>query len=101
MPRKSLYAIESIVDGLPLMMSGKMGFLADEVKHFVELLQKPVSIPILTWDERLTTVQAERSLRRAAFHAKTRSQIVDEVAAVIMLQSYLDSNLEKRWTAER
>lgn len=84
------YTIEEIVVGLPLMMSGKMGFLADEVKHFVESLKKIISIPVLTWDERLTTVQAERSLRESSLTRKRRSKVVDKVAAVIILQNYLD-----------
>src|SRR5262245_46685809 len=54
------YTIEEIVVGLPLMMSGKVGFLADEVKHFVDILRQLIVCPITTWDERLTTVQAER-----------------------------------------
>ena len=83
--------IEEIVVGLPLMMSGKSGFLADEVQHFVKLLQESTPIPIKTWDERLSTVQAERSLKEINLTRKRRSQIVDRVSAVIILQSYLDS----------
>ncbi len=63
--QKNNCEIEEIIIGLPLMMSGRMGFLADEVKHFVQLLSQVTSIPIRTWDERLTTVQAERSLRES------------------------------------
>lgn len=83
--------IEEIIVGLPLMMSGKTGFLADEVKHFVAVLAQVTNIPIKTWDERLTTVQADRSLREANLSRKKRSQKVDAVAAVIILQSYLDN----------
>ena len=85
------YAIDEIVVGLPLMMSGKVGLQADEVKHFVMLLSKVFAVPIITWDERLTTVQADRSLREGSMTRKQRSKVVDEVAAVILLQSYLDS----------
>lgn len=85
------YEIDLIVVGLPLMMSGKMGVIADEVKHFVSLLSQATSIPIITWDERLTTVQAERSLRESSLTRKRRSQVVDIVSAAIILQSYLDS----------
>lgn len=84
------YVIEEIVVGLPLMMSGKMGFLADEVKHFIENLKKCIPFPVITWDERLTTVQAERSLRESSLTRKRRSKVVDKVAAVIILQNYLD-----------
>lgn len=83
--------IEEIVIGLPLMMSGQTGFLADEVKHFAALLTQATSIPIRLWDERLTTVQAERSLREGQLTRKKRSKVVDMVSAAIILQSYLDS----------
>jgi putative holliday junction resolvase len=84
------YQIEAIAIGYPLLMSGKKGLLADEVNHFVELLKEVFSIPIVTWDERLTSVQADRSLREGNFTRKKRSQKVDSVAAVIILQNYLD-----------
>ncbi len=85
------YSIEQIVIGLPLMMNGKVGLLADEVKHFVEELRKLTPIPIVFWDERLTTVQAERSLRESSMSRKKRAKVVDTIAAVIILQSFLDS----------
>lgn len=84
------YNIEEIVIGMPLMMSGKKGMLADEVIHFVSLLKEMISVPITTWDERLSTVQADRSLREGNFSRKRRSKMVDSVAAIIILQSYLD-----------
>ena len=84
------YEISEIVVGLPLLMSGKMGLLADEVKHFVLLLQQAIPVPIVTWDERLTSVQAERSLKEAGLSRKRRSKVVDTVAAIIILQNYLD-----------
>ncbi len=84
------YNIEEIVVGLPLMMSGKVGFLADEVKHFIEILRQHVSYPIVTWDERLTSVQADRSMREGNVSRKKRARSADTVAAIIILQSYLD-----------
>ena len=90
------YVIEEIVIGLPLLLSGKSGLLADEVKHFVELLRKLTTIPIVTWDERLTSVQAERSLRESNMTRKKRAQVIDAVAAVIILQSYLDHKCIQR-----
>jgi putative Holliday junction resolvase len=84
------YRIEEIVVGMPLMMSGKKGMLADEVAHFVMLLKEKVSCPICTWDERLSSVQADRSLREGNFTRRKRSKMVDAVAATIILQSYLD-----------
>lgn len=84
------YIIQEIVIGLPLMMSGKKGMIADEVLHFVELLRLKTTIPISTWDERLTTVQADRSLREGSMSRKKRSGVVDVVAACIILQNFLD-----------
>jgi putative holliday junction resolvase len=84
------YEIAEIVIGLPLLMSGKMGLLADEVKHFVLLLKEAIPAPIVTWDERLTSVQAERSLKEAGLSRKRRSKVIDTVAAIIILQNYLD-----------
>ena len=89
------YEIEEIVIGFPLLMSGKTGFLADEVTHFVSILKTHTSIPIITWDERLTSVQAERSLRESSLSRKKRSSLIDTVAAVIILQNYLDSKIKE------
>lgn len=84
------YELAEIVVGLPLLMSGKQGLLADEVKQFCELLKSKVSTPIKIWDERLSSVQAERSLQERGFSRKKRAKVVDQVAAVIILQSYLN-----------
>ncbi|MGK5593871.1 MAG: Holliday junction resolvase RuvX [Parachlamydiaceae bacterium] len=85
------YQIESFVVGLPLLLSGKQGLLADEVNYFVEELKKKSSIPVVLWDERLTTVQAERTLLQSSLTRKKRAKVVDVVSAVIILQNYLDS----------
>jgi len=87
---KQGYLLEEIIVGMPLLMSGKTGLLADEVKHFIEVLKKQTTTPIVTWDERLTTVQAERSMREGSMTRRERSKVVDTVSAVILLQSYLD-----------
>lgn len=89
------YLLDEIVVGLPLLMSGKTGFLADEVQHFIVILKERISVPITTWDERLTSVQAERSLRESSLTRKKRSSLVDAVAAVIILQNYLDSKIRE------
>lgn len=86
---------EAIVVGMPYMMSGKKGMLADEVDHFVTLLKSLTAIPILIWDERLTTVMAERSLRETSLTRKRRAQVVDAVSAGLLLQNFLDSNQNK------
>lgn len=87
---ESKYEFIEIVVGMPFLMNGKMGLLGDEVRHFVELLKNATTIPIVTWDERLSSVQAERSMREANMNRRQRAKSVDEVAAVIILQSYLD-----------
>lgn len=84
------YELAEIVVGLPLMMSGKTGFLADETQYFIELLKKFTSISIVSWDERLTSVQADRSLRQGNLSRKKRAKSIDNIAATIILQSYLD-----------
>jgi len=89
------YTIEEIVVGLPLLMSGKKGLLADEVHHFVSLLKEKVTVPIVLWDERLTSVQADRAMRESSMTRKKRAQKSDGVAAVIILQNYLDFRITK------
>lgn len=89
--KKLGYAIEEIIVGLPLLMSGKKGLLADEVEHFILLLQQQINVPIISWDERLTSVQAERSMLESSLTRKRRAKLVDTVAATIILQSYLNS----------
>lgn len=84
------YSLSEIVIGLPLMMSGKTGFLADETQYFIGLLKGLTSIPIISWDERLTSVQADRSMREGNLSRKKRAKSVDNVAAIIILQNYLD-----------
>lgn len=87
---KGCYFLEEILIGMPFLLNGKQGLLADEVKHFVNLLEKLTPIPIKTWDERLTSVQAERSMREDNMSRKKRAKAVDTVSAAILLQSYLD-----------
>jgi putative holliday junction resolvase len=84
------YTIQEIVIGMPFLMSGKKGILADEVVHFIELLKAEIDSPIFTWDERLTSVQAEKSLREGNLTRKKRTRYVDVVAATLILQNYLD-----------
>lgn len=94
------YTLEAIVLGMPLKLSGKASFMGDEVAHFATILGQKTTIPIVLWDERLTSVQAERSLKEAGMNRKKRSKVVDAIAAVIMLQSYLDSLSWKKQASE-
>lgn len=83
--------IEEVVIGLPLRMNGKQSLLADEVNAFIAVFRQLSSITINSWDERLTTVQAERSMLEGSLTRKRRSQSIDVATATIILQSYLDS----------
>ncbi|MDP1834841.1 MAG: Holliday junction resolvase RuvX [Chlamydiales bacterium] len=94
---KGGYDIEEIVVGLPLKMDGQIGLMADEVHQFVDMLRQSIGVPIVLWDERLTSVMAERSMRESNMTRKQRAKNVDRVAAVIILQNYLDSK-SSQWT---
>ncbi len=83
--------IEKIVIGLPKNMNGSIGGKGKEVLAFVKVLGKVVRVPIVTWDERLTTVSAEKVLRQAELSRKKRKDILDKLSACIILQNYLDS----------
>lgn len=83
--------ISTLVIGLPLRMNGAHSMMADEVEEWAELLRQKTSRSIVLWDERLTSVQADRALREAQFNRKKRAQHVDVTAAVLLLQSYLDA----------
>lgn len=83
--------VEKAVVGLPLQMNGKEGEMAAEVRRFGQALEKELGIPVLFWDERLTTAQVERSLKEAEMSRKKRAEKNDALSAVVILQSYLDS----------
>jgi putative Holliday junction resolvase len=83
--------VELILVGLPRNMDGSYGPAAQKVKEFIAALQEAVSVPIQTWDERLTTVQANRYLIQGGVRREKRKEKVDKMAAAILLQSYLDS----------
>ncbi|MFM8471441.1 MAG: Holliday junction resolvase RuvX [Limisphaerales bacterium] len=82
---------EQIIVGLPRNMDGSLGPAAEKVRAFVAKLCETVTVPIRTWDERLTTVQAQRMLREAGHKAKDQKGRVDATAAAVLLQSFLDS----------
>lgn len=83
------YTIVEIVIGLPLKMDGKDSPTTVYARTFYEALRALIPIPTILFDERLTTLQAERCLKEANFNRKKRAQHVDGVSAVILLQSYL------------
>ena len=83
-------SIGMIVLGMPRNMDGSYGPAALKVQEFVAALKDAVTVPIKTWDERLTTVQAQKFLIQGKVRRDQRKQKVDKTAAAILLQSYLD-----------
>jgi putative holliday junction resolvase len=82
--------IDHVVAGVPRQMKGQIGKAATEVLQFVEKLRAILPCPVVTWDERLTTVAAHRALRDAGKKTRQTRGYVDQVAAQMILQSYLD-----------
>ena len=82
--------IDHVVTGVPRQMNGQIGVAATEVLQFVEKLRAILPCPVVTWDERLTTVAAHRALRDAGKKTRQTRGFVDQVAAQMILQSYLD-----------
>ena len=85
------YEAQELVVGLPKTLGGEIGIQAQKVLDFTELVKSAVEIPITMWDERMTTVAATRSLIEADMSRKKRKNVVDKVAATLILQGYLDS----------
>jgi putative Holliday junction resolvase len=83
--------VELILIGMPRNMDGSYGPAALKVQEFIAVLKDKVAIPIQTWDERLTSAQAQRFLIQGGVRRQDRKQKVDKTAAAILLQSYLDS----------
>jgi putative Holliday junction resolvase len=84
-------SVSLILMGNPLHMSGREGRQVEYTREFAERLTAATGVPVEYWDERLTSVQAERMLRESGISIQKRAQAVDQVAAVILLESYLDS----------
>ena len=83
--------VEKILVGMPRNMNGTYGPRAELTKQFIEILGERIHLPIVTWDERLSTVSAERALIQADVSRSKRKGVIDKVAAVVILQAYLDS----------
>lgn len=89
------YRVGEIVVGLPRNMNSSLGGQAEKVLKFIDKLKKYFSLPVQTWDERLTTVAADRVLEEAAVHRRHRKKMVDQIAAALILQSYLDFKMTR------
>lgn len=84
------YRVQEIVVGLPRHLDGGLGQLAPMIQELAQALGEALGVPVISWDERLTTVEAERVLVQADLSRRRRRQVVDQVAAVLILQSYLE-----------
>lgn len=83
--------VSTVVLGHPLLMSGLTGERALDAEKFADRLRAALACPVVLWDERLTTVQAERALREGNVDGRKRRTIVDAAAAALLLQSWLDA----------
>lgn len=85
------YEISEIVVGLPLRMSGMEGTQSEKMRRFAEDLGKASGLPVHLWDERLTSAEANRVLRDSEMSIKRRGEVVDRLAAVLILQSWMEA----------
>ncbi|MCX8126395.1 MAG: Holliday junction resolvase RuvX, partial [Dehalococcoidia bacterium] len=85
------YQAEGIVVGMPYSLSGSVGPAAKSVQDFIDGLSQRLPVKVVTWDERLSTVAADRSMREAGVKKKRRDHLRDAVAAALVLQGYLNS----------
>ena len=94
------YGIGEIVMGLPLRMSGIEGIQAEKVQEFAEELRRRFKLPVHLFDERLTSVEANRVLRETDMSIRRRAEVVDQLAAVLILQSFLEFRRSSSQTAD-
>jgi putative Holliday junction resolvase len=85
------YGVIEMVVGLPLRMSGAEGRQSEKMREFVAVLQKHFDVPIHLWDERLTSVEANRVLRESEMSIRKRAEVVDQLAAVLILQNWMEA----------
>ncbi|NPC93475.1 Holliday junction resolvase RuvX [Bacillus sp. WMMC1349] len=85
------YTIDKIVLGFPKNMNGSIGPRGEASQKFAELLENTFHIPVVLWDERLSTMAAEKMLISADVSRQKRKKVIDKMAAVMILQGYLDS----------
>ncbi len=102
--RKTLARIEALIEekevtkivlGYPLNMNDTVGERARKTEEFKESLERRTGLEVVLWDERLTTVEAENAMIESGIRREDRKKYVDEIAAMLILQSYLDATAEK------
>jgi len=86
------FEINKIVVGLPKNMNGTLGEQAENTLRWVEVLKDQTRLPVVTWDERLSTVGANKVLLEADLSRRKRKKVIDKLAAVLILQGYLDQS---------
>jgi len=84
------YSVDGVVLGLPLMLNGTEGEQAKRARAFGERIAERLGVPVTTWDERMTTVQAERHLIASGVRREKRKELRDSLSALLLLQSLLD-----------
>lgn len=89
------YDVERIILGFPKNMNNTVGERGEKSLEFKEMLERRIGLPVIMWDERLTTVEAERTLIESNVRRENRKKYIDKIAAVFILQGYLDSNAMK------
>ena len=95
------YQVEEIVLGFPKNMNNTVGERAEKSLEFKEMLEKRTGLPVVMWDERLTTVAADKAMMEAGIRRENRKDYVDMIAATLILQGYLDRrNNEKKKETE-
>ncbi len=87
-----------VIVGLPLSLDGSVGPAAQRVLEEIDQLQTFLNVPVESYDERLTTVEAERSLRQMSVKGQSKRKVIDQVAATVILQAWLDAG-EKESTS--
>ena len=85
------YEIEAVVLGYPKNMNNTAGDRAKKTEEFKEMLERRTGLPVILWDERLTTVSSERILQESGVRRENRKAVIDQIAAGLILQGYLDS----------
>ena len=85
------YEVEKIILGFPKNMNNTVGERGEKSLEFKEMLERRTGLPVVMWDERLTTVEAERTLIESNVRRENRKKYIDKIAAVFILQGYLDS----------
>lgn len=95
------YDVQMVVVGYPVNMNGTVGPRAEKCAQFAELLKTKVDVPVELWDERATTLEAQNYLSETGTYGKKRKEVIDEVAATIILESYMTYRHNMQKMAER